>query len=239
MILLATALFAALTTTEALTCLLNKESSCGAPVYRRALEYVEKEAESGRPLQQFVIGVLTDDKEKSRRYLENSRPQILALAEKKNNPLAWYLLSVEKNDMKLLRRAADGNNVQALNALGSIVLESAFKKENLTAEELTRAQDESYGYFRRAAAKRDPNGFVNLGACYLRGFGCAVDMELAFRCFESAAKLGHPEGMDNLSACYQFGHGVAMNTERSLFWAMKARAVRGDAGAERWLRERK
>ncbi len=232
-------LLALLSTTEAISFLLNKETACGAPVYNRARELIEADAEAGKPLQQFVIGVITEDKEKAKKYLDISRPKILAMAEKRNNALAWYLLSVEKNDMTMLKRAVDGDNVQALNAMGAIVMETAFKKENLTAEELTRAQDESYGYFRRAAAKRDPNGFVNLGACYLRGFGCKVDMELAFRCFESAAKAGHPEGMDNMSACYQFGHGVAADTGLSLFWAMKARATRGDAGAEKWLRERK
>jgi hypothetical protein len=45
--------------------------------------------------------------------------------------------------------------------------------------------------------------------------------------------------MDNLSAMYQFGHGVEKNTELSLFWGMRGRAVRGDEAAAKWLRERK
>ena len=43
--------------------------------------------------------------------------------------------------------------------------------------------------FRRAAAQRDPNGFINLGTCYLRGLGCKADLSLAFACFKAAASF--------------------------------------------------
>ncbi|MBQ0031936.1 MAG: sel1 repeat family protein, partial [bacterium] len=86
---------------------------------------------------------------------------------------------------------------------------------------------------------RDANGFINLGTCYLRGFGCKQDMTMAFDCFRTAAELGHPEGMDNVSACYQFGHGVAKDNELCLWWAMRGRAARGDEAAAKWLKERK
>ena len=42
-----------------------------------------------------------------------------------------------------------------------------------------------------------------------------------------------------ISAMYQFGHGVEENTELSLFWGMRGRAVRGDEAAAKWLKERK
>lgn len=129
--------------------------------------------------------------------------------------------------------------MQALNALGSIAISEAFAREGVETNRLERILKRGYDCFSRAARQRDPNGFVNLGTCYLRGFGCAQDMDMAVRCYQAAAELGHPEAMDNLSAAYQFGHGVKPDAERSLYWAMRARALRGDAAAATWLRTRK
>jgi len=230
---------ATMTSADAMVCLLNSRSSCSTSTYETALALVGKEAAEGRPLQQFVYGVTTDDKELSRKYLDASRERIRFLAETRDNPLAWYLLSLEKNDLKLLQRAADGDNVQALNALGTIATAEAVNTPAMPKAALQRVLKRSFEFFKRAAAKRDANGFVNVGTCYLRGLGCEQDMAMAFECFRAAAELGHPEGMDYVSACYQFGHGVPPNAERSLYWAMRGRALRGDKAAEKWLRERK
>ena len=231
-------LLLSMTSAEAIATLLNSSSATGPRTFAEAKGQVEREAEEGKPLQQFVIGVTTDDKPLAKRYLDASREKIRIMAEKKNNPLAWYLLSMESNDLKMLRKAADGGNVQALNALGTIATTEAFKRGK-TPHELDPILTKSYDYFSKAAAQRDPNGFINLGTCYLRGFGCNQDMAMAFECFRSAAELGHPEGMDNMAGCYQFGHGVEKNTERSLYWTMRGRAARGDEAAVKWLRERK
>ena len=240
MILAALPLIFAMTSADAVAVLLNSPNACSVRTFELAKETVEKEAASGKPLQQFVIGLTTDDKALAKKYLDSSRERIRFLAAHKNNPLAWYLLSIEANDLKLLRKAAAGNNVQALNALGTLVTTEAFEKKNgVSTNDLEVILKKSFDYFSRAAAQRDPNGFINLGTCYLRGFGCEQDMSLAFECFRSAAEAGHPEGMDNLSACYQMGHGVARNDELSLVWAMRGRAARGDAAAAKWLRERK
>lgn len=238
---------AAMTSAEAVSVLLNSKSAVGPRTYAEAKAKVEKEAALGRPLQQFVVGVTTDDKAQAKRYLDASRPRIVEMAERKNNSLAWYLLAMELNDVKLLEKAADGGNVQALNALGTMRSADALRKSDLQAltGESAATNDthavlvQCYGYFRRAAAQRDPNGFINLGACYLRGLGCKTDLSLAFACFKAAAEAGHPEGMDNMSACYQFGHGVPKDSELSLYWAMRGRAARGDEAAAKWLRERK
>ena len=240
MILAALPLLFAMTSADAVAVLLNSPNACSVRTFELARETVEREAASGKPLQQFVIGVTTDDKDLAKKYLDSSRERIRYLASQKDNPLAWYLLSIESNDLKLLRRAAAGNNVQALNALGTLVTTEAFEKKNgVSTNDLEVILRKSFDYFSRAAAQRDPNGFINLGTCYLRGFGCKQDMAMAFQCFKSAAEAGHPEGMDNLSACYQFGHGVAPDTELSLFWGMRGRAARGDEAAAKWLRERK
>lgn len=229
----------AMTAAEAVQTVLNSKNATGVKTFAAAREMVERAAAEGKPLQQFVVGVTTDDKELSKRYLDASRDKIRALAEKKDNPLAWYLLSMENNDFKMLRRAADGENVQALNALGSIVTQEALARGNIPTNSLEDILKQSFSYFSKAVAQRDPNGFINLGTCYLSGFGCQRDMGLAFACFKAAAEAGHPEGMDNVSACYQFGHGVQKDNELCLLWAMRGRAARGDEAATKWLKDRK
>ena len=241
MMLASIAVLCAMSSADAVATVLNSPSATSARTFAAAKAIVERDAAAGRPLQQFVIGVTTDDKALAERYLAASRGRILALAEKTDNPLAWYLLSLETNNCRLLMRAADGGNVQALNALGALATQEALNARGPGADtnKLQRVLMKSYNYFRRAAAQRDPNGFVNLGACYLQGIGCPQDMAMAFQCYRSAAEAGHPEAMDNLSAMYQFGHGVRKDQELSLLWRMRGRAARGDEAAEKWLRERR
>ena len=232
-------LLAALTSADAIATLLNSKGSASARTFAQAKEIVEREASEGKVRQQFVIGVTTEDRGLAEKYLNASREKIRFLAEKKDNPLAWYLLSMEGNDFRCLQRAADGGNVQALNALGTIALASLANRKGVSADEKAKIEAECHGYFRKAALQRDTNGLINLGTCYQRGIGCPADLVVAFRCFQAAADLGHPEGMDYVSACYQFGHGVRKDAEKSLVWAMRGRAARGDAAAVKWLRDRK
>ena len=229
---------ATLSSSDAIAILLNSKAASSKSKFAVAMEVVRRDAEAGKPLQQFVLGLTTEDKELSKRCIEASREKITALAKSSSNPLAWYLLSVEENDVELLRKAANGGNVQALNALGTYLMQSVIaNKGTLSAEESKKLSSESFQCFRNAAIKRDPNGFINLGTCYLRGIGCRIDMSLAVECFRSAARAGHPEGMDNLSACYELGHGVAKDPKTSLYWRMKARAARGDEAAAKWIEE--
>ena len=232
-------LFAAMSSADAVAVLLNSRNATSKRNYEAAKEIVMRDAKEGRPLQQFVAGLTVVDGDLSAKYRSASREKIRLLAETKDNPLAWYLLSMESNDFRMLQKAADGNNVQALNALGSIATQEALARNCITSNNLERILKRSYDFFHRAAAQRDANGFINLGTCYLRGFGCKQDMVMAFNCFSAAAELGHPEGMDNVSACYQFGHGVRKDMEKSLYWAMRGRATRGDEAAAKWLRERR
>jgi len=229
-------LLAAMTTQDAVVTMLNSPSSTTPQRYAEARELVTRDAENGKPLQQFIVGVTTKDEKLAKRYLDRSRTRIRQLAEARNNPLAWYLLSMESNDVKLLRRAADGGNVQALNAYGTILIQAATETKTASTNTQTAAVARGYACFRKAAAAGDPNGFVNLGTCYLHGLGCAVDKVLAHECFLSAAKAGHPEAMDYVSADYQLGNGVRKDPDLSLIWRMKAKSVRGDAAATEWLR---
>ena len=230
---------AAMTSEQAVLVLLNSKGSTTADVFAEAQETAERAAAAGEAFPQFALGVKTDDKALAERYLTAARPAVIARAERQNDPLAWYLLSLETNNMKYLRRAAAGGNVQALNALGTILIQRASNDKTLSTNEVANAVFLGFGCFNRAASKRDPNGFVNLGTCYLRGIGCKTDKQMAVSCFEAAAEAGHPEGMENLADCYRVGDGVEKSVELCLYWEMKARASRGDEAAAKWLKERK
>ena len=239
MMLSTLSLVLAMTSSDAVATLLNSSNATGSRTYAEAREIVEREAAQGKPLQQFVIGVTTDDEELAKRYIAASKPKIRALAEEKGNSMAWYLLSMESNDYGQLKRAAEGGNVQALNALGTIVTQEILQQKNASSNDVARALRKSFGCFERAVAQNDANAFVNLGACYLNGLGCERDLAMAFTCFKNAADLGHPEGMDSLAAAYALGHGVAKDMEKSAVWRMRAKAVRGDEAARKWIEDRK
>ena len=232
-------LFAAMTSADAVVTILNSSNSVSARVYAEAKRKVAEDAAKKRPLQQFVHGIYADDPAVAKKCLDESRPLIRAMAERYDNPLAWYLLSMEKNDFTLLKRAADGGNVQALNAIGTIATTQAFATKGLSTNQVDAILRKSFDYFNKAAAQRDANAFINLGTCYQRGLGCRQDLANAFVCFMSAAEMGHPEGMDYVSACYQFGHGTERDDDLSLLWRMRAKALRGDKNAAEWLRSRK
>ena len=163
---------------EAIVTLLNSRASGSRSEFREAAKIVAASAKEGRPLQQFVIALVANDKdlprklrlkpETRREYLDQARDKIRRLAEEKNNALAWYLLSLEKNDMSFLKRAADGDNVQALNAWGTITLTSALRNPSMETNEVARTLVKCFGLFKKAADKGDANGLYNLGMCWRR-----------------------------------------------------------------------
>lgn len=230
---------AAMTSADAIVVMLNSPGSVSAGRYAEAKALVERDAKAGAPVQQFLVAVNTDDKNLREKYLKASKGKITAMAEKRDNALAWYLLSLENNDLKLLYRAARLGNVQALNAMGTIAIQEVMTAKNLNSNAVEKVMSKSFDCFRKAAAEHDPNGYINLGACYLRGIGCRQDPVMAFSSFLSAAKAGHPEGMDYVSAAYQNGHGVEKDERLSLWWRMKAKSLRGDKDAAKWLKEKK
>lgn len=230
-------LLASLSSSDALVIVLNSPNATSPERYAEACAMVSDEAKAGKPLQQFVYGaVICAYKDESGKYIDASKGKIKILAEKRDNPLAWYLLSLERNDVHLLKRAAEGGNVQALNAYGTILLQSAMDR-NLSSNRVEQIAATSFECFRKATIQNDANAFINLGACYLRGFGCEMDLAMAHNCFKRAAEAGHPEGMDYLSASYELGHGIEKNSEAAVFWMMKAKATRGDAAAKEWLKK--
>lgn len=215
---------------EAIVGLLNSRSSQSPRQYEAAAERVALDAKAGLPLQRYMLAVLSGteglpaaariDEATRKEYLESSRERIREFAEKRGNPLALYLMSMEDNDLELLKRAADGGNVQALNARGTALIEQAMAQSETNAFASLAA--EAFECFRRAAEKKDSNGLFNLGMCYMQGLGCRSDGMLAFESFRTAAELGHPEAINNIGGCYRDGLVVRRDPEASVKWFAKS-----------------
>lgn len=212
--------------------LLNARASGSPKSYAEAAEIVAKEAAEGRPLQQFVIALVANeaaapsaarlDPEVRRRYLDQARGKIRALAETKGNALAWYLLSLENNDLEMLRRAADGGNVQALNAYGTITLTQALTDPAASEIDREKAVARSFACFKRAADAADPNGLYNLGMCHLNAYGVAQNRTEALRLFRMAAEAGHPEAINNIGGFYREGIEVERDAAAAVRWFLKS-----------------
>lgn len=189
--------------------------------YEDAAKIVAADAARGKPLQQFIIALVSRDpdapraarigEKKRKEYLDRSRDRIKALAEKKGNALAWYLLSIENSDMKMLKMAAEGENIQAMNAWGTIQLTKTFSDPSLSTNDIDKIMRRSFAFFKKAAEKKDPNGFYNMGMCYMNGYGVAKDAEMAYDSFSFAADAGHPEAMNNLGGFFRDGIVVEKN----------------------------
>ena len=231
-LVLVPASFAASKSSDAIVRLLNSRASGSRSEFKEAAKIVAEDAKQGRPLQQFVIALVANDSdlpkklrltpEKRKEYLDQARDKIRRLAEEKNNALAWYLLSLETNNLSFLKRAADGDNVQALNAWGTISLTSALRNPSMETNEVARTLAKCFGLFKKAADKGDANGLYNLGMCYMQGYGCTPDEDLAYKCFRTSAEAGHPEAINNVGGFYRDGIVVRANPETAAKWFAKS-----------------
>lgn len=219
--------------TSAIIKLLNSRSAESPKAYLAAAREVLEQAESGQILQQYILGVVALEdarlakdlglsSEKCKRYVETTRPKIQILAEDHGNGLAWYLLSIEKNDPAMLKRGADANNVQALNAYGTYKLNEVLTSPTIKQEDYKTETARSFLMFSKAAAMKDANGLYNLGTCYVQGYGCTKDMDLALDCFRSASELGHPGAINNLGGFYRDGIIVRKDVGMAFKWFEKA-----------------
>ena len=189
--------------------LLNSRTAGSPRAFAQAVEVVAADAKRGQPLQKFLMAIIARDEEmppavrltarEQEIYLAESRPVIRRLAEGRNNPLAWYLLSVDAGDTNLLKRAADGGNVQALNAWGTSALDRALN-EGLPKDAEQRAVRAAVSCFEKAAGLGDANGLYNLGMAYARGLGRKRDDMRAFDCFRAAAEATEEAVLNSMVA---------------------------------------
>ncbi len=216
--------------TNAIMRLLDSRASGSVRGFMQAAEDVATEAnaakeESIRSLYAYVLAIISRmpspppaarlDEATRAKYLNGCRETIKMLADKKNDPMALYLLSLESNDHDLLRRAADAGNVQAMNAWGTYLITRVAPAATDT-NEVNRILGKAYGYFETAAEKGDANGCYNLGMCHLRGFGTPLDDKSAVKYFYRAAEKDHPEAINDLGLFFREGRVVEKNLEESV-----------------------
>ncbi len=212
------ALAGAADSSSAILQLLNSRGASSPKAFDAALKQVKAEAEKGRPLQQFVYGLVRPGDPKSKEYLERSRDKITLLAERKNSALAWYLLSLDRQDVGCLKKAAELGNVQALNAWGTLQNNAIMGDETISAEKRAEIQGEVFDAFHKAAEAKDPNGIYNLGMCYMNGIGCEADPKMAINCFRTAAEAGHPDAINNIGGCCREGILVEQDFAQAARW---------------------
>ena len=223
--------------------MLNSQTSGSPRAYAKAVEEVAVDAKRGQPLQRFLIALASRDADavpaarlparERETYFADSRPVIRRLAEERDNPLAWYLLSLDAGDTNLLRRAADGGNVQALNAWGTTLLNLAFNASESKVQETARCLD-AVACFEKAAGQGDANGLYNLGMAYARGLGVKRDDTKAFDCFRTAAEKGHPEAINSLGWFFREGRVFAKDLELAAKWFEKSASYGNPYGQLNW-----
>ena len=226
---------------NALIRLLNSRASGSPKGYAEAAaEVAGKAAEpNANPLYGYVLATVSLEKdapaearlddETRRKYFDASRDKLFKLAKEKDNPLAWYLLSLESHDTNMLCHAAEKGNVQALNAWGAYLIATAAGNA-MTTNEISAVMQKAYGYFNRAAGMGDANGLYNLGMCYAKGYGVEVDDQQAFNCFRSAAEKGHPEAINNIGWFFREGRVVPRDLALSAAWFAKSAGYRNIYG---------
>ena len=220
--------------------LLNSRTAGAPRAYAEAAEQVADAAKKGRPLQQYIIALISRDADAPpaarisaavrERYFAEGRPAIRRLAEERNNPLAWYLLSVDSGDTNLLRRAAEGDNIQALNAWGTTLLDISLNAPHVDRDGIR----EAISCFRRAAGQGDANGSYNLGMAYARGLGLPRDDARAFACFRTAAEKGHPAAINSMGWFFREGRVFAKDLELAAQWFEKSASYGNPYGQLNW-----
>jgi hypothetical protein len=211
--------------TDAILTLLNSRASGSPLVYAEAAKTVAADAAAGGVLQKYIVAIFSRDAnapqvlrvpdEVRDRYFEETRPMIRSMAEKKDNPLAWYMMSLEENDMDMLKKAAELGNVQAMNALGTYLLSGVLENpgdKDADAETMRKC----VGLFTKAAAEGDANARNSLGICLQDGLGCDRDDQAAFDQFTLAAQAGHPEAINNLGRFHREGRVVPKDYSAAL-----------------------
>ena len=119
----------------------------------------------------------------------------------------------ENKAMDYLRKAANGEQPHAQNALG---------RRYEIGSGVAKDEVEAVKWYRKAAEQGHAEGQNNLGWCYYHGIGVAEDGAEAVKWFRMAAEQGYAAGQANLGWCYQDGIGVAKDGAEAVKWYRKA-----------------
>lgn len=230
-VLVAIVSFGDSTSVNAIERLLNSRVSGSRNSYLNAADEVMSQAKKGKKLYGYVAAILSTepdappnlrmDDETRNNYINACEGLLKTQATLKNNPMAWYLLSLRTGDTNTLKKAVDAGNVQALNAWGTLLVNKRSALASSTNEVNTLLL-EAFNCFNSAANKKDVNGIYNTGTCYWMGIGVPKDEHRAFEYFKAAAKEGHPEAINNIGAFFREGIVVDKDLETSVKWFAKS-----------------
>lgn len=206
--------------------------------YERAAKALAILAADDNSLHQYVLAVASKEPNfpKSLKvadkdieyYILKNRRKISQLAEKEDNALAYFLLALDRKDKNMLRKAAKGGCVYALNELGTKLLAEVKAKKHSILN-ANKKYFEAFDYFTRASEKRDPTALYNLGFCYLNGFGCTKNTALAIENFTRASDMNNPQAMNALGEIYRDGIEVEEDSKKAfLYFAESAKLGNSD-----------
>ena len=82
--------------------------------------------------------------------------------------------------------------------------------------------DERIAKNRMDAEAGDAIAQCNLGLCYLKGSGVAIDKREAIKWYKLAAEAGNANAQLNLGCCYDNGDGVAVDKHEAFKWYKRA-----------------
>ena len=190
-----------------------------------AFEYYKKSAQMGHAAAQTKLGKTY---EKSEDYLSAAY---------------WFDLAAQKYD------------AEAVEKLGSYYLrgiggkpeddDTAFMYLSFAAQQGRTAamtfmgnfyyDQQKYGqafeWYRKAAAKEDPEAIYKLGLMYENGRGVSQDQNMSFKCFKVAAVKGYEDAWVNLGIDYLMGRGTVKDNSQAHLWLSKA-AEAGNPAAQ-------
>lgn len=157
------------------------------------------------------------------------------------------------------RSAAEEGHPEAINNVGYFYKEGIVVEKDIDTAarwyKLSSDMKNPYGMFNYAMLMRDRD--PGMAAALLKksaDSGCVEAMDMygemleagsgvqknpvaAFLMYRRAALEGYPRSMDHLAECYERGIGTKADQRKSTLWMIRARAARGDANADAWLRE--
>jgi len=132
----------------------------------------------------------------------------------------WGCQVHEARAFKWLQKAAES----VIEDLDSAVSSSSRNKSN--------APDQS----KDAVAKSElVLAIYELGQCFMRGWGCKKDKQLAINYFELAAKLGDPDAQQELGFCYANGKGTKKDLKLAAKYYRLAAAQGVEMMGSQWI----
>lgn len=127
--------------------------------------------------------------------------------------------------LKWFRRAADGDDMDAVNMVGRCLDNGWGSAEDpaAAAEQYERAATAGYAWAQ-----------YNLGHLYLDGRGVARDFDQAYRCYLAAARQGHERAMNLAGRCREHGWGTPPDAAAAAAWYQRSAEAGYFRGQYNW-----